>query len=182
MPQFKQRSPTDCACVRLHFVGHGLGFWEKFQEGLLSRQIRPFGFGEDSQGLPESRRAAKRREGEEMKFVFLLLLSRPSWNFFQKPSFDGPTKISRTLAPVSVQMAGQQERPVRVRVIRQSADFVCSDAVRRYLLYAPSTGSRQALTSTLRTTPPRPANVGILSHALALVRLAVPRKGPPCGW
>jgi hypothetical protein len=47
---------------------------KKFQEGLVFRQIRPFGFGRNSQGLPWTRRAAKRREGEEMKFVFLLLL------------------------------------------------------------------------------------------------------------
>ena len=35
-------------------MGHDPGFWKNFQEGLLSRQIRPFGFGEDSQGLPAS--------------------------------------------------------------------------------------------------------------------------------
>src|SRR4030042_6280803 len=69
---------------------------KKVQEGLLFRQIRPFGFGRNSPGLTCTRRAAKRREGEEMKFVFLLLLSRPSWKSFQKPSLDGPTKISRT--------------------------------------------------------------------------------------
>jgi hypothetical protein len=31
-------------------------------------------------------------------FVFLLLLSRPSWSFFQKPSFDSPMRIGRTLS------------------------------------------------------------------------------------
>jgi len=55
---------------------------KNFQEGLLFRQIPPFGFGRNRQGLPRFRRAAKRREGEETKGVFLLLLSRPSWKFF----------------------------------------------------------------------------------------------------
>src|SRR4030042_4228307 len=61
---------------------------KKFQEGLLFRQIRPFGFGRNSQGLSWTRRAAKRREGEEMKFVFLLLLSRPSWTFFPEATHE----------------------------------------------------------------------------------------------
>jgi hypothetical protein len=55
---------------------------KNFQEGLLFRQIPPFGFGRNRQGRPRSGRAAKRREGEETKGMFLLLLSRPSWKFF----------------------------------------------------------------------------------------------------
>jgi hypothetical protein len=67
---------------------------------------------------------------------------------------------------VSVQISGQQERPVRIRVVRPSADFVCSDAVRRYLRL-PGQVQTQDMPSRAhyKQVPPRPANARIFSRA-----------------